>query len=216
MAGPELPTGDALGTAVALIDAANAEDPTSVTVAGSEQPTALAHGRLASEWVRKLDPAAGDEQIIAARAHHLRRWEVPRSDYPEGRAGYLRWRADQKRRHADDVAPLLAEAGFAPATAERVGQIIRKEGLGTDPAVQTHEDALCLAFVQTQLAATIDQLGEDKVVAVVAKTLGKMSPAAKDQILRLTLSSAEERCIEQAMASVDASADLGSRRVRAT
>ena len=44
------------------------------------------------------DPAATEAQVLAARAHHLRRWVVPRTSYPEGRAGYLRWRTDQKRR----------------------------------------------------------------------------------------------------------------------
>ena len=56
----------------------------------------------------RLLEAPSDALRIAARAHHLRRWEVPRSSYPEGRAGYLRWRRDQKARHAREVADVLA------------------------------------------------------------------------------------------------------------
>ena len=55
-------------------------------------------------------------------------------------------------------------------------RIIRKEGLGTDPQVQVHEDALCLVFLETQLAATVDDLGDDKMLDVIRKTAAKMSP----------------------------------------
>ena len=100
----------------------------------------------------RLDPDVDEARLLAARAHHLRRWVVPRSTYPEGRAGYLRWRRDQKRRHAEEVGAILAEVGYPTEVVERVGAIVRKEGLGSDPAVQVHEDALCLVFLETQAA----------------------------------------------------------------
>src|SRR4051812_27036533 len=97
------------------------------------RPKEQAHAELMTEWVQRLDPAASDVQLIAARAHHLRRWTSPRSSYPEGRAGYLRWRTALKRQHAEEVAGILAAVGYEPAVGERVGAIIRKEGLGSDP-----------------------------------------------------------------------------------
>ena len=96
--------------AVVAIDAANAEDPNHVVVRGDDVPLALAHGRLAAEWIDRLVPDADDTLRLAARGHHLRRWELPRSSYPEGKAGYLRWRRDQKQRHAGLVR--LFRAGF--------------------------------------------------------------------------------------------------------
>ena len=60
-------------------------------------------------------------------------WTRPRTEYPEGRAGYLRWRAAAKRRHADEVGALLLAQGYDAALVDRVGAIIRKEGLGEDP-----------------------------------------------------------------------------------
>ena len=65
-----------------------------------------------------------------------------------------------------------------------MGQIIRKEHLRTDPAVQVHEDALCLTFLETQLADLGHQLGEAKALDVLAKTLAKMSPAGRAEIER--------------------------------
>jgi protein-L-isoaspartate O-methyltransferase len=131
-----------------------------------------------TEWVRRLDPAATDAQMLAARAHHLRRWALPRTSYPEGRAGYLRWRTRLKVQHGEDVAAILTAVGYDADTVARVVQIVRKDDLRTDPAVQTHEDALCLVFLETQLTDLIDQLGDDKAVDVVRKTAAKMSAPA--------------------------------------
>jgi hypothetical protein len=161
--------------AAAAIDAANADDPTSVLVDGTPTPTALAHGRLAAHWVAALDPGADEVRLLAARAHHLRRWASPRSAFPEGRAGYLRWRAAAKKRHAAELGALLADAGYGADDAERAGAIVRKEGLADDPAVQVHEDAVCLAFLATQLDALADDLGDERTLEVLRKTAGKMS-----------------------------------------
>jgi hypothetical protein len=161
--------------AIAAIDRANAEDPNLIDVDGRLVPKELAHARMVTDWVRRLDPDADEAQLLAARAHHLRRWEVPRSSHPEGRAGYLRWRAERKRAHAEAVAEILGDVGYEPELIERVRGIVTKRGLGTDPAVQTHEDALCLVFLQTQLSDVAPALGRDKTVSVLAKTLVKMS-----------------------------------------
>ena len=97
MADPRLPT------ALAAIDAANAADPNCMTVDGVERPKELAHAEMVTEWVRRLRPDPSEALLLAARAHHLRRWAVPRSTYPDGRAGYLRWRRDMHQRHAEET-----------------------------------------------------------------------------------------------------------------
>ena len=167
---------DRLAAALAAIDAANADDPNTIVVDGVERPKEQAHAEMMTAWVRRLDPAASDEQLIAARAHHLRRWALPRSDFPEGRAGYLRWRTAQKKQHAEEVAAILQRVGYDEASVERVQQIVRKQGLGHDPAVQAHEDALCLVFLETQFDELAERLGEDRTVDVLRKTVAKMSP----------------------------------------
>ena len=166
-----------LAAAIAAIDAANAEDPFTLVIDGVERPKELAHAELMTEWVRRLDPDATDAQLLAARAHHLRRWALPRQDFPEGRSGYLRWRTTLKKRHADEVGEILRGVGYDEATIERVQQIIRKERLGKDPQVQVHEDALCIVFLLTQLTDVAEQLGDDKTIEVLQKTARKMSPA---------------------------------------
>lgn len=160
--------------AIEAIDHANAADPHS----HDGEPLARAQGRLAHGWVLELDPTASDALQLAARAHHLRRWVVPRASYPDGKPGYLRWRRDQKARHAEELRELLATAGIDAPTADRACTIVAKIGLGSDPEVQTFEDAVCLTFLQTQLTATIDKVDDDDhMVEVIGKTIEKMSAA---------------------------------------
>ena len=168
-----------LSAALAAVDAANAGDPHTIEIAGVVRPKEQAHAEMMTEWVERLDPDADDAQLVAARAHHLRRWALPRSDYPEGRAGYLRWRTAQAKRHAAEVAEIVVAAGYDDDFAADVSAIVAKKGLATDPRVQTHEDALCLVFLQTQFDELADKLGDDHMAEVLAKTLAKMRPAAR-------------------------------------
>lgn len=170
---------DRLRAALAAIDAANADDPHQIRVRGALRPKEQAHAELASEWVERLCPDASEALRLAARAHHVRRWAIPRADHPEGRAGYLRWRRALQDLHARTAADILRDHGYDDATVKRVDDLLHKRGLGRgDPEVQAFEDALCLVFLETQLRDIAERLAEDKLDDVVRKTLRKMSPQA--------------------------------------
>jgi hypothetical protein len=64
---------------------------------------------------------------------------------------------------------------------------VRKRGLGTDPEVQTLEDALCLVFVQTQLRDLAARLDPETLPGVIEKTKRKMSDQAIGFALELEL-----------------------------
>ena len=197
----------------AAIDAANASDSRS----HDGEPLALAQGRRAEEWVVRLDPRASDALRLAARAHHLRRWTLPRSDYPEGRAGYLRWRKAQRDRHARDLAAILDYAGVDGSTSARAAQIVTKQGLGSDPEVQTFEDAVSLTFLETELHSVLGRLDDDvKAADIVAKTLAKMSAAGREQAVAVAagLDPRSRRICTEASARPTASTVIDNRRRR--
>ena len=188
-----------LTRALAAIDAANGADPDHLVVDGEERPKEVVHAERVTHWLGRLVDDPAPEQLVAARAHHLRRWELPRSDYPEGRSGYLRWRTEQKKRHAAAVGEILRDVGYDDAFAARVGDIVAKKGLGSDPAVQAHEDALCLVFLELQYDAVADQLGDDHTVDVLQKTIRKMSPAGIALAVELPLSEHGRHLLERAI-----------------
>ena len=120
------------------------------------------HAELVTEWVERLRPDASEPLLLAARGHHFRRWTVPRASAPAGRAGYLRWRKSLQEQHARELGALLADAGYDADTIARVQAIVRKEDLAHDPEVQVLEDALCLVFLETQLADVVARLDPER------------------------------------------------------
>jgi hypothetical protein len=182
--------------AAAAIDAANAADPNHVDVRGRSAPLALAHGQLAAEWIEKLVDDPDEALLLAARAHHLRRWEMPRDSYPLGRPGYLRWRKDQKARHARDIAELLTRFRYEPAEIERVQQLVRRESVD---GAQSVEDAACLVFIETQLGSFSARIDHDRMIDVIRKTARKMSPRGLELVAGIALTPGEQALLAEAL-----------------
>jgi len=178
------------GAACAAVDRANAEDPKNYE---------LLYGQRMVEWVRKLAPGASEELLLAARAQHVRRWTVPRSGYPEGRSGYLRWREGLKKFHADTLAAIMTEAGFGADAVAKARHLLVRKNLADDAEGQTLEDAACLVFLQFELAEFSAKTEPDKMVDILRKSWAKMSPAARDQALALPLGPAELGLVKKAL-----------------
>lgn len=190
--------------AIAAIDAANAADPATILVNGEPRPKELTHAALLCDWVARLAPSAGEALLLAARAHHIRRWTVPRASYPPGREHYLRWRRDLRRFHADEAARILRAEGYDEPLVDRVRQIVRKEALFSDPEVQTLEDGLNLVFLQTQFDEFRERLGDDeRLVAIVRRTWRKMSARGREAALGLDLSDRGRALVARALEGGD-------------
>jgi ketosteroid isomerase-like protein len=194
--------GDRLTRALAAIDAANAQDPTLVTVRGRKGPKELLHAELVTEWVRHLCPDPDEALMLAARGHHFRRWTSPRDTFPAGRAGYLRWRRALQDQQARELGELLAETGYDAATISRVRSLVRKQGLGdeADHDTQALEDALCLVFLETQLDDIAQRLEPDTLARVLSKTAHKMSTAGRRAIADVPLEHGARSVLESALA----------------
>lgn len=168
-----------LARAFALIDAANLADP------GFEdgQPAALLYGQRMSAEMDHLFPQAGDVLRIAAPGQHVERWLLPRSDFPEGREGYLAWRREQARRHAVRVAGFMAAAGYDTAAQDRAGVLLRKEGIKRDADVQALEDVICFVFLRWYFRPFAGKRAPDALLKIVEKTARKMSDALRARAL---------------------------------
>jgi hypothetical protein len=70
--------------AIALFDAANAEDPNQ----DQGQPKELLYARRMTGMIVRYAPDASEVAQLAVRAQHIRRWTVPRSSYPMTKEGY--------------------------------------------------------------------------------------------------------------------------------
>jgi hypothetical protein len=189
-------TSDQFREAVERIDAANALDPNR----GAAGPHELVYARRMTEWLDRLEPGASEALRLAVRCQHLRRWMIPRANYPMTRAGYHQWRSTLARFHADEAGRILRDVGYDEATVGRVQALVRKEKLRTDPETQALEDAACLVFLVDEFSDFARRHDEQKVLGILAKTWGKMSERGRAAALALDLPSADRALIEKALA----------------
>lgn len=191
---------DLFHRAVLRIDAANAEDPTVSVVDNVARPHELHYARRMTEWLARLEPAASEELRLAVRCQHLCRWMIPRAQYPMTRPGYHQWRSDLGRFHAERAGEILRDVGYDEVAVRRVQALVRKEGLKTDPETQTLEDVACLVFLEDELADFAARHDEQKVVAILARTWGKMSERGRAAALGMELPAAQRDLIGKALA----------------
>lgn len=203
---PPLPPNYA--TALTLIDAAHAQDPT-LTNGPSPIPYELHYSQKMTRLLAKHTPDASPALQLACRAQHFQRytpphiptppkpnpprWLTPRTTHPATRPGYLLWRAKLKSQAATQVSALLTSPSITPplpqSEIERIAALIRKEGLSStsgdvDPEVQALEDVACLVFLEDQLDAfeAREGMGKEKVIAILQKTWGKMGGRGREMV----------------------------------
>lgn len=168
-------------------DAANADDPRSESVDGVAQPKELVYAQRMTERLDRFLPDASVPLRLAARCQHIRRWTIPRTDYPSGRAGYRQWRTVLSGYHAQTAAGILRDVGYNEATVARVETLLRKEGLKADADVQSLEDVVCLVFLEHYLADFASEHEDAKLVDILRKTWRKMSNWGRAEALTIDL-----------------------------
>lgn len=185
--------------ALRRIDEANSQDPTKIEIGGESVPYELFYSREVTKWVKRLSPDASPELLLAARCQHICRWEIPRASYPMTRPGYLKWRTDLKKFHAEKSAAILTEAGFSSESIARVRSLNLKENLGSDAELQVLEDALCLVTLEHQLADLMKKTDEEKLVTILQKTWKKMSPTGHELALSIEYTPDQKRVLGKAL-----------------
>jgi len=190
---------DNFEAAIAAFDAENAKDPNRATFGGNDYPKELLYAQQMSRWLDRFVPGASEALRLAARCQHIRRWEIPRATYPQGREGYLRWRTDLRNFHARIAGEILSGLGSDEGTVRRVQSLVKKERLKQDPEVQQLEDVVCLVFLENYFDAFSQQHDEAKIVDILRKTWRKMSPAGQKAALGLNLPERARALVDRAL-----------------
>ncbi|MEB2779559.1 DUF4202 domain-containing protein [Algoriphagus sp. C2-6-M1] len=185
--------------AISLIDQVNAEDPVREKVSGKEIAKELLYSIRMTEKLDQFDPEASEAMQLAVRAQHIGRWKIPRSDYPMDRVGYLKWREELKKMHADMAAGILQEVGYDEKTIEKVKFLIRKKQLKTDPDTQTMEDVICLVFMEYYFEEFAAKHESAKIIDILQKTWAKMSEKGHRAALQLPLSPSSLELVKEAI-----------------
>lgn len=200
-----------LQLALEAFDRVNAADPHLEFVDGQEIPKELVYGRRMSEWLERLYPGASEALRLAARCQHIERWVRPRETYPSGRVGYLTWRRDLKRYHAERAGEILSGLGYPESVISRVQALVRKERLRQDEEAQILEDVVCVVFLAHYVSDFAQKHRSDKVAEILRKTWAKMSPLGHRAALALPLDDGLKALLDLALAEGPAGAEAGHR-----
>lgn len=175
---------------ISAIDAANAQDPRQIDVNGSLQPFEAVYANRMTTTLNQMYPDAADLLCIAARAQHIRRWEIPRDTYPKTRPGYQKWRLELRQLHARLVGAIMADNGYSAEDIEQVCGFLRKEKLKKDSQSQALENVVGVVFLAhywDDFTAKHPEYDDDKLIDIIGKTLRKMSGVGHAATLALDL-----------------------------
>ncbi len=185
--------------ALRRFDAENSRDPNIEIANGNPHPKELLYAQRLTVWVLRLCPEAPEELRLAARCQHLCRWEIPRSSYPMTRPGYLTWRANLKKFHAQKAGEILRACGYPEDLILRVQDLNLKKNFPADPLCRVLEDALCLVFLEFQFAELAAKTDEAKTINALQKSWGKMTEAGRSAALKLNYGPQEMKLLEAAL-----------------
>ncbi len=185
--------------ALRLIDEANSEDPNNERFEGEEYPKELLYSMRMTNWLDTIEPQASEALRLAVRSQHIRRWEIPRSEYPLGRKGYHQWRIRLYDYHGEKAAEILEKVGYDEQTIARVRMLLKKKGLKTDTETQTLEDVACLVFLESYFWDFSRLHDEEKIIGILRKTWAKMSPRGQEAARELSLNAGAQDLLNKAL-----------------
>jgi hypothetical protein len=197
-------------SAIEAIDQANASDPRTVEIGGIKRPFELVYADRMTARLASMYPNASELLRLAARAQHLRRFDIPRENYPLGRTGYNDWRRACREHHVALVSKILADNTYTPDEITRVALLIRKDHLKTDIESQALENVVGVVFIEHYFDSFLTKhasYDETKIASILGKTLRKMSPDGHAAVLSLSLPDAARRLILTALAKGQSSID---------
>lgn len=94
------------------IDQINSHDPNQELVNGQKVPKELVYSQRMTKKLMEFAESPPELLQIAARGQHVKRWSIPRDEYPQDRKGYLKWRTMLKMLHAQ----IVGTSWLKPAT----------------------------------------------------------------------------------------------------
>lgn len=181
------------------IDQANRQDPRTEMVDGTPTPRELIFSQRVYDWVVKLVADPSEELRLAARAHTLGRWRIPRDQYPMTTIGYHQWRGALANLHADEAASILGEIGYPADEIQTVRNFITKANWPADTEACALEDADCLVFLETKMPNYVDTWEESKAIHILQRTFKKMTPESRALVNELELSDSVRELVNKAI-----------------
>ena len=190
---------DRFKKAIQLFDEANSNDPHTETFEGKEYPKELLYAMRMTQKLNEFEPNAPIEVQLAVRCQHICRWEISRDSYEMNRNGYLSWRRDLAKFHANKASGILKKVGYNDTMIDKVTFLLQKKQLKRNEGTQLLENVICLVFLENYFENFSEKYSEEKLIDIVQKTWTKMSSKGHDYAMRLNYSDKSKYLISKAI-----------------
>ena len=194
-------TSNKLQQAFERFDAANQEDPNTEVFQGKTFSKEVLYALRMTEQLNSFAPNASEALQLTARCQHICRWEIARDSYDMNRGGYLRWRQELKKFHAEKAASILSEVGYSEDIIKTVKFLLEKKQLKKNEETQTLEDVICLVFLAYYFESFAAKHPEEKTIDILRKTWQKMSSKGHNAALKLPLSEPALELVSKALSA---------------
>ena len=151
-------------------------------------------------FTQSLDILGKRKQRIAVAEGGVNRSQAENTNWPAYKSSIasnllIGPRAELKKLHAQKSGEILAAVGYEAEMIRRVQELNLKKNFPNDPESRVLEDALCLVFLQYQLAEFANRTEEDKTINALQKSWKKMTEQGRQAALRLAFGPKEKSLI---------------------
>lgn len=188
-----------LQKAFSLFDAANEKDPNKEIYKGKTYAKEVLYATRMTNKLSVFAPNASEALQLTARCQHICRWEIARDSYEMNRTGYLKWRQDLKKHHAEKASLILSSIDYDSKIIEQVAFLLEKKQLKKSEDTQTLEDVICLVFLEYYFEPFAQKYSEEKLIDILQKTWRKMSEKGHEAALKLPLSDSSLALVTKAL-----------------
>jgi hypothetical protein len=185
--------------ATEALKAAHLLDPNMVQTGSGPIPAEWLYIQRLLTSMQQVYPDASEALTIAVYCQHLFRWEIKRTEYPEGRIGYYQWRNYLGEYQAEKAASILKSGGYTDDFVQEVTAILKKLNISRLEESQKLEDVVCLVFLEHYMQDFMHGKTEAQLVQIVQKTWNKMSDHGHHVALQLNLPEPTRRIVKQAL-----------------
>ena len=184
--------------AIAEIEKAHAEDGSKEIENGASYPSEVLYGRRMLSVLEMVSPDSSLAMKLAVQCQHIKRWGIPRSNYPFDRRGYHQWRRVVMDYQLQQAHLLLSAANIDETDILWVLNALKNQGDKSNPESQIIMDTACLVFLKWYMESFAAKHENEKVIDILKKTIRKMSVEGLDLIPKLDLPPTAKQALEQA------------------
>jgi hypothetical protein len=164
---------------------------------GNQYPSESLYSHRMLQMLEKVNAEASNILKLAAQCQHLKRWNIPRGEYPYNRRGYHEWRRVVMEYQLKEMEEILSKVGISNEDILLVTDALRNQGDKSNSNAQIITDTACLVFIKWYMEPFATKHQSEKVTDIMKKTMRKMSETGLQLISRLNLPTTASQILER-------------------